>query len=1055
MANITLTNLPTVTGLNGTEPLLGVQNSTSVQITTGQIVSLSRGGAGILPLPVIAGGTGDATLTSFGLLYGNGTNPVGVVSPPAGTNYVLIGSAGSAPTWQPTIPVTAGVDSISFGTTGLTPSTDTAGIITVAGTLAAKNGGTGQSSYTIGDLLYASSSTALSKLSDVATGSILVSGGVGVAPSYSSSPTLTTSLTTPLLIGGTTASSTLTLESTSGTGTSDSIIFKTGSQVTAMTIGTAQNINIGTGAAVVGQTLRVNKNLTGATTSYSVINLGSVLSDVTTTAYGYYSSFNTQAASFTLPVLSHYSATQGTVGIGSQITTQYGYQTTATLIGATNNYGMYSNIPSVTTATISNVAADGTTATITTSAAHGYGTGQSVIVAATTNTSLNGTFTITSVPSTTTFTYTIAVTIASTADTGSTYVNTGRYNFYAAGSAPNLFQGSLAVGNGNNTGGVALSATSAASFRSSSGTSTTYTDIVSSGTVGTAPISLFQGMALAARNTVTYTTAATLYITGAPTAGTNVTIPNPYALYVAAGASYFGGAVTSNVSETVPLIIGGTTASSTLTLESTSGAGTTDSIIFKTGSQSTAMTINTSGNVGIGTTSPTAKLHVLGNNGTNGTSAFFSISSAVSGIAIVNNGTIGGIQGQTTPTGTNTDISINANGGNVGIGTTSPNSRLQVTGSFVASTVASYPVILGGGSFGGGVGLQDSTGVSGFYTQSSGTQLLFFTGQTSADSAASKVRLLIDSFGLTMSTGTALIGGTAVSATLTLESTSGAGTSDAILFKTGSQVERMRIDTSGNVSIGSSGTSTGVNLLTNAQITGATSAYAHYNNGSVQSGVTSLASAYVSNISLAAASFTTNTVTHFWANPGSGGAGSTITNQYGFLADTTVATQGAASVTNAYGFFGNMAAASNRWNLYMGGTANNYMAGALGVGTTSVGAAGTITASSTISDSIGNVRTIVQNSQTSAYVLVATDNGKYISITTGGVTVPASIFTAGQNIVIYNQSSSVQTITQGASVTMTLAGSTTTGNRSLAANGVATVLCTGSNTFVITGQGLT
>jgi hypothetical protein len=131
------------------------------------------------------------------------------------------------------------------------------------------------------------------------------------------------------------------------------------------------------------------------------------------------------------------------------------------------------------------------------------------------------------------------------------------------------------------------------------------------------------------------------------------------------------------------------------------------------------------------------------------------------------------------------------------------------------------------------------------------------------------------------------------------------------------------------------------------------------------------------------------------------------------------------------------------------------MAGALGVGTTSVGAAGTITASSTISDGIGNVRTIVQNSQTSAYVLVAADNGKFISITTGGVTVPASIFSAGQNIVIFNNSSSTQTITQGSSVTMTLAGSTTTGNRSLASYGVATVLCTGTNTFVITGQGLT
>ena len=48
----------------------------------------------------------------------------------------------------------------------------------------AANGGTGQSSYTIGDLLYASGSTTLSKLADVATGNALISGGVGVAPSY-------------------------------------------------------------------------------------------------------------------------------------------------------------------------------------------------------------------------------------------------------------------------------------------------------------------------------------------------------------------------------------------------------------------------------------------------------------------------------------------------------------------------------------------------------------------------------------------------------------------------------------------------------------------------------------------------------------------------------------------------------------------------------------------------------------------------------------------------------------------------------------------------------
>ena len=84
---------------------------------------------------------------------------------------------------------------------------------------------------------------------------------------------------------------------------------------------------------------------------------------------------------------------------------------------------------------------------------------------------------------------------------------------------------------------------------------------------------------------------------------------------------------------------------------------------------------------------------------------------------------------------------------NVGIGTSSPASKLHVTGAFNAGGVASYPAILGGGSYGGGIGFQDGTAVSGIYTQGSGTQLLFFTGQTSADTAASKVRMTIDGSG--------------------------------------------------------------------------------------------------------------------------------------------------------------------------------------------------------------------------------------------------------------------------------------------------------------------
>jgi hypothetical protein len=51
-----------------------------------------------------------------------------------------------------------------------------------ATTIAENKGGTGQTSYTVGDILYASASATLSKLSGVAIGNVLLSGGIGVAP---------------------------------------------------------------------------------------------------------------------------------------------------------------------------------------------------------------------------------------------------------------------------------------------------------------------------------------------------------------------------------------------------------------------------------------------------------------------------------------------------------------------------------------------------------------------------------------------------------------------------------------------------------------------------------------------------------------------------------------------------------------------------------------------------------------------------------------------------------------------------------------------------------
>ena len=52
------------------------------------------------------------------------------------------------------------------------------------GTITAAKGGTGQTSYAVGDIVYADTTTTLAKLADVATGNALISGGVSTAPSW-------------------------------------------------------------------------------------------------------------------------------------------------------------------------------------------------------------------------------------------------------------------------------------------------------------------------------------------------------------------------------------------------------------------------------------------------------------------------------------------------------------------------------------------------------------------------------------------------------------------------------------------------------------------------------------------------------------------------------------------------------------------------------------------------------------------------------------------------------------------------------------------------------
>ena len=112
-----------------------------------------------------------------------------------------------------------------------------------------------------------------------------------------------------------------------------------------------------------------------------------------------------------------------------------------------------------------------------------------------------------------------------------------------------------------------------------------------------------------------------------------------------------------------------------------------------------------------------------------------------------------------------------------------------------------------------------------------------------------------------------------------------------------------------------------------------------------------------------------------------------------------------------------------------------------------------MTVTGTISDDKGNLRNIPQNSQSSAYSLVAADAGKHVYISSGGVTIPASEFSTGDAITIINNSGSDQTIT--CSVTTYLAGDTSSkSSLTLKGRGVATFLFASATVCYGSGAGL-
>lgn len=168
-ADVKISNLPSAAAQTGAELLPEVQGGVTVQTTTGAAAN-----AGTLT----GDGTKSAGSTALSITKLNGTTPGGSC-----TNQAVTSLTSSAVPSCST--VTASFVDSSIAQTGGDINTANQIVAThLSSALPATQGGTSFSSYTTGDLAYASSSTTLARLADVAVGNVLISGGVGTAFSW-------------------------------------------------------------------------------------------------------------------------------------------------------------------------------------------------------------------------------------------------------------------------------------------------------------------------------------------------------------------------------------------------------------------------------------------------------------------------------------------------------------------------------------------------------------------------------------------------------------------------------------------------------------------------------------------------------------------------------------------------------------------------------------------------------------------------------------------------------------------------------------------------------
>jgi hypothetical protein len=344
----------------------------------------------------------------------------------------------------------------------------------------------------------------------------------------------------------------------------------------------------------------------------------------------------------------------------------------------------------------------------------------------------------------------------------------------------------------------------------------------------------------------------------------------------------------------------------------------------------------------------------------------------------------------TTTTGTispSERMRINAVG-NVGIGTTAPAARLEVNGSTTIDTQANVAAEFGTSGGTNSLLVGSVTGNTPFIGSQGASNLLLNTNGVTRVHISSTGNV-----GIGTSTGGTMLrvqNDTAGNATLLLKNAaSQSGLIISALDSADAQV--FGVGSTGNVGIGSV-TSASAIIRINKSITGSTIPIAYYLTSTVDANFSGITAAYGSLSGIGATASTAGTplanLYHNYIGQGTF-TNTTVAAQYGYYVDSSFI-----GATTNIGFRGQIPIGGSRWNLFMDGTAQNYLAGNTGIG---------ITVPTSKLHVVGSFSRGAPVTKTASFTLADTENWIICNGTASiTVTLPAASSQVGREITIKN-----------------------------------------------------